>query len=231
MSAYFKGFGPSHLVITRREHLRGSLGALMAVGITALCSAVSAGILGDGVPLLAPIGASAVLVFVLPASPLAQPWSVIVGNTLSALIGVAVARLIPSLILAEAIAVSGAIAAMILCRCLHPPGGAVALTAVIGTPAIQAMGYHFAFGPIFLGSLVMIAIALLYHPLTGVPYPHRPLAVAPKAAPQEVTSDDVKHALEKHRETIDIDPDDLASLVLEAELESKQRESGKAPSQ
>ncbi len=97
--------------------------------------------LGNGphVPLLvAPMGASAVLLFAVPASPLAQPWSIIGGNTISALIGVIVAHFVHEPALATGIAVALAIAAMSFTRCLHPPGGAAALTAVLGGPAVTA---------------------------------------------------------------------------------------------
>ncbi|MEG8058719.1 HPP family protein [Sphingomonas sp. 22L2VL55-3] len=73
--------------------------------------------------LVAPIGASAVLIFAVPASPLAQPWSVVGGNIISALVGVTAARFVPIPYLAAGVAVGGAILVMSLLRCLHPPAG------------------------------------------------------------------------------------------------------------
>lgn len=227
MISYFKSFGPSHLVVTRREQIRASLGSFFAIAITAGFCALSTLVWSEGIALLAPIGASAVLLFALPASPLAQPWSVVMGNSVSAVIGVAVARYVPVPVLAEALAVSLAIAAMILCRCLHPPGGAAALTAVIGPPALKAIGFGLAFGPILLGSLVLVAAALIYHPLTGHAYPHRPAAPAKPLTPQDITPADAKQALEKHGEIVDIDPEDLADLLHEAEVQSRHRDEDK----
>ncbi|MFG3757464.1 HPP family protein, partial [Klebsiella pneumoniae] len=74
--------------------------------------------------LVASIGASAVLLFAVPASPLAQPWPIIGGNSVSALVGIVVARAIGDPLLAAAVAAALAIAVMSLARCLHPPGGA-----------------------------------------------------------------------------------------------------------
>ncbi len=64
--------------------------------------------------------------------PLAQPWSIVGGNVLSALIGVTVGMLVPDAALACGLAAALAIAGMYFLRCLHPPGGAVALTAILG---------------------------------------------------------------------------------------------------
>src|SRR5450830_1606221 len=81
--------------------------------------------------LIAPMGASAVLLFAVPASPLAQPWSIIGGNLVSALVGVSYAKLVAEPALAAALAIALAIACMFALRCIHPPSGAVALTAVL----------------------------------------------------------------------------------------------------
>ncbi len=92
-------------------------------------------LLGNGphLPLIvAPIGASAVLLFAVPTSPLAQPWSIIGGNTISAFVGLAVTQFVDDPALAIGLGVALAIAAMSVTRSLHPPGGAAALTAVLG---------------------------------------------------------------------------------------------------
>jgi len=84
-------------------------------------------VLGQSLPLfVAPMGASAVLLFCLPASPLAQPWPSLAGNTVSALIGVGCYQLLGETGMALALAGLLAIGAMFLLRCLHPPGGALA---------------------------------------------------------------------------------------------------------
>ena len=127
--------------------------------------------------LVAPISASAVLVFAVPASPLAQPWSVVGGNVVSALVGVTAARFVPSPYLVVGVAVGGAILAMSLLRCLHPPGGAAALTAVIGGPAVLGAGYAFPFVPVGIYSLILILTGIAFHRASGHSYPHRPIPV------------------------------------------------------
>jgi hypothetical protein len=104
-----------------RDRAIGSIGALAGIGLVGvMCVAF----FPAATPwIVAPVGASAVLLFAVPASPLAQPWSIVGGNVLSALFGVIVTGLVPEPALAAALAVGGAILAMSLLRCLHPPGG------------------------------------------------------------------------------------------------------------
>jgi CBS-domain-containing membrane protein len=96
--------------------------------------AVSSLVLSDAeLPLVvASMGASAVLLFAVPHGPLSQPWPLLGSHALSALIGVTVARFCHSPLLASALAVGLAIVAMYYLGCIHPPGGATALTAVLG---------------------------------------------------------------------------------------------------
>lgn len=162
---------------TLRDRLLACLGAVIGVTLTSLVSAVA---LHGWIPLpllVAPIGASAVLVFAVPASPLAQPWSVVGGNVVSALVGVTAARFVPSPYLVVGVAVGGAILAMSLLRCLHPPGGAAALTAVIGGPAVLGAGYAFPFVPVGIYSLILILTGIAFHRASGHSYPHRPIPV------------------------------------------------------
>ena len=162
---------------TLRDRLLACVGAVIGVTLTSLVSAVA---LHGWIPLpllVAPIGASAVLVFVVPASPLAQPWSVVGGNVVSALVGVTAARFVPIPYLAVGVAVGGAILAMSLLRCLHPPGGAAALTAVIGGPAVLGAGYAFPFVPVGINSLILILTGIAFHRASGHSYPHRPIPI------------------------------------------------------
>lgn len=177
--------------------------------------------------IVAPLGASAVLIFAVPASPLAQPWPVLGGNFISSVAGVLAFQVIPESMLAAGVAVGGAILAMSLLRCLHPPGGAAALTAVIGSETIHAAGYGFAFAPVALNSIVIILLAMLFHRLTGQSYPHRP-AMNPAAldaihAAVGFDSQDIDAALEDMRETFDISREDLDALLSKAELHALQR--------
>jgi CBS domain-containing membrane protein len=153
--------------IAPREIVRASAGACLGLLVTGWLSGWWFGS-ALAVPLLiAPMGASAVLLFGVPASPLAQPHAVIGGNLLAAAIGVAVAKLVPFPLPAAALAVTGAIAAMVACRCVHPPSGAVALTAVLGGPHVLAAGFGFVFVPVLLNSLLLTVAALAYNNATG----------------------------------------------------------------
>jgi CBS domain-containing membrane protein len=116
------------------------------------------------------MGASAVLLFAVPSSPLAQPWSILGGNVVSAVTGVLIFKIFGHAALALGVAVACAILAMSLLRCLHPPGGAVAMTAVIGGPAIWHAGFAFPFDVVALNSFVLIAtgwLSLLSAPATA----------------------------------------------------------------
>ncbi|MFT8676262.1 MAG: HPP family protein [Acetobacter sp.] len=164
-----------------RLELLAAAGALVGIVVTALLSGLVA---RAAFPLIvAPIGASAVLLFAVPASPLAQPWSIVGGNTVSALVGVGVSMLVPNVALAAGMAVALAIAVMVLTRSLHPPGGAAALTAVLVHPSSAGLSAAllFPFLPVALNSVVLVAVGLLFHTLTRRRYPHG--ATPPVARP------------------------------------------------
>jgi len=172
--------------------------------------------------IVAPVGASAVLVFALPASPLAQPWPVLGGNTVSALMGVLAYKFIPEPSVAAGCAVAGAIAAMSLARCLHPPGGAVALTGVIGSASIHAAGWSFALVPVALNTAILVGLAWIINNATRHSYPHRAMAAQVVAGP-EITLDDIDAALDAYDEMIDVSHEDLLALFRAAEGHAEQR--------
>lgn len=155
-----------------RECLRASLGAFIGIGLTGAISHAALGNASDAIWLIAPMGASTVLLFAVPASPLAQPWSFFGGNLVAAVVGITCAKLIASPVIAAALAIAFAIAGMILLRCVHPPSGAVALTTVLGGPIIHAAGYGFIVYPLGLNTLLLLATALVYNNLTEHRYPH-----------------------------------------------------------
>jgi CBS domain-containing membrane protein len=211
------------------------VGALAGIGLTALIGLLAFGRDASLPYLVAPMGASAVLIFAVPASPLAQPWSVIGGNTLGALVGIAVSGAVHDPLIASGLAVSLAIAGMSFARCLHPPGGAAALTAVLGGPAVLAAGYKFALLPVAANSAALVALGWLFHKLSRHSYPHVP---ATAAAHPHGTNDpapetrigfnaaDVDAALEDIGETFDIAREDLDTLLRRIELRSFARRLG-----
>ncbi len=116
----------------------------------------------DRVMLIGSFGASAVLIYGAVKSPLAQPRNFIGGHLLSAIIGVTFYKFFPEqMALASSLAVATAIAGMHVTKTLHPPGGATALIAVIGSTKIHNLGYLYVVLPVGIGVLVMLVIALL----------------------------------------------------------------------
>ena len=109
------------------------------------------------------MGASAVLLFAAPHSPLAQPWNVFGGHMISAAVGVMCAQFIPVVGIAAAASVGLAIAAMYYARCIHPPGGATALAAVIGGVQIHALGYEYIITPVLVNTVTILIAAVLFN--------------------------------------------------------------------
>ncbi len=208
-------FRPILAGATLRDRILACLGALAGIALTAYVSAVAAGNVTDLLWIVPPMGASAVLLFAVPASPMAQPWPAIGGNVISALIGIAVAHFMPLSALSAGIAVASAIAAMSLLRCLHPPGGAAAL---VGLFAGASSSYWFPLMPVGVNAVILTASAWVYHRMSGHTYPHAPAApaTAPKSAqelPWTFSRTDIASALDEMGETFDIDTADLETLL------------------
>lgn len=132
--------------------------------------------------LLAPFGASALLVIAVPNSPLSQPRAVLLGNCAAALIGVAVARLVPAPAAGAALALGLSIAVMLALRAVHPPAGAIALIPGLAPETVNEAGLGFALAPVGVESLLLLVFALVWHRLTGRVYPLRPPEAVPRAA-------------------------------------------------
>lgn len=221
----FQFFAPILVGANLRDRLFACAGAAIGICLTGIITALATGH-GAHVPLLAaPLGASTVLVFVLPASPISQPWPIIAGNTISALSGIAVMQVIHDPVLASGLAVGLAIALMSLTRSLHPPGGGMALTTVVGGSSIAASGFAFALVPVCLNSILLVALAWMFHRLAGRAYPH---AAAPSArenidANLGVRGEDIEVAIAQLGETFDIDRRDLDRLLLLAQHNARAR--------
>ncbi len=215
---------PAAFRVDAKERWRAAFGAALGILVAGGVSRWVGGNLGIVPWLAAPLGASAVLVFAVPGSPLAQPWSVIGGNTLSAFVGLACARAIGDTASAAAVAVAGAIAVMFLLRCLHPPGGATALLAVL----MHATDPRFALLPILLNSALLVLVAVVYNTATGRRYPHRQ---APSAAPappagSRFSAADLDAALAHYNQVLDVSRDDLEELLHHAETAAFRRSLG-----
>jgi len=232
VAQWLAAFIPAPVTVSRREIALGALGALLGLGSAAWFSQHM--LAGLNPWFIAPMGASAVLLFAVPSSPLAQPWSIVGGNLVAALIGVTCARWVPDVALACALAGALAIAAMFRLRCLHPPSGAVALTAVLGGPAVHALGYAFVLWPVAIDSLLLLMAALVFNVSTRRRYPHRPPAPAPAHLTRDVppsarvglTMQDLHAALEARGELLDVSEDDLQELFVQAEHRAWRRRFG-----
>lgn len=210
--------------------LKASIGALAAIVVTGLAGR---SILHGGPalsPLLVPpLGASAVLAFAIPASPLAQPRAILGGNPASAVVGLLCAFAIPQPAIAAGVAVAAAILLMAWIRCLHPPGGAVALGTVLAAPAVGDSLEVLA--PVVLGSVLLVTAAAIYGRLARHPYPHR---VAPPVN-AHATADpppqsrvgfnpaDLDAALAQYGELLDVSREDLDALFRQVELQAHRR--------
>ncbi|WP_353427819.1 HPP family protein [Polynucleobacter sp. MWH-UH19D] len=164
---YFGGDQPAVSWVERLRCVGGAFLGLMLV----LTIAKSLGELsGIGEWLMASLGASALLVFALPGSPMAQPWAVIAGNTLSAVIGISCFHVIDEPLLALPMAGALSILGMFILRCLHPPAAAVALIVVLG----HIGHYRYALFPVLVDSVLLVLAGAVYSNLTGKLYPNRP---------------------------------------------------------
>jgi CBS domain-containing membrane protein len=212
---------PGRNTVDARERMRAVAGAAIGLVITALLCRWMAQAAGISVWLIAPMGASAVLVFAVPASPLAQPWSVIVGNTLSTLVGIACVHWIPDAAWAAALAVGAAIGLMFATRSLHPPGGAAALLAVL----THTTDFSATLFPTLANSLLLVLAGVAYNTLTGRRYPHVQV-VRPPSADSRFSQADIDAVLARYNQVLDISRDDLESLIQQTELESYKRRLG-----
>ncbi len=207
---------------TLRDRIVGCLGATLGIAATA---AISGFLLGHGIlaPLIvAPMGASAVLLFAVPASPLAQPWPSSAATPCPPLSGSRRPASFMTRYWRQELAVGLAILIMSFTRCLHPPGGAAALTAVVGGPAVAASGFLFPFAPVALNAIVLVALGWAVHRLSRRSYPHVPV---PAPVRTQGTSDppaamrigfnaaDVDAALSDLGEAFDIDRGDLDGVL------------------
>ena len=184
------------------------MGAGLGIGMTGLSGWWLSGYLAEGLPwLVAPMGASALLVFTLSASPLAQPWAVLGGNTLSALVGLLCAHYLGASVLGMALAVAMAIVVMFATRSLHPPGAATALLMVLSS-LLHPLG---ALALVFFNALVLVLVGMLYNRLTGKSYPHHAEFVS-----EHTLRHELQLVLKKHNEVVDISLEDLEALIEEA---------------
>ena len=173
-------------------------------------------VLGDDAYLIvASMGAATVLLFAVPHGPLSQPWPLFGGNLISACVGVVAAQLIPDLFTASAVAVGGAITVMYFMKCIHPPGGATALSAVVGGEAVHSLGYMYVITPVLLNVMVIFAVAVGFNWLFK--WRRYPAKLAKRA--EQVSSvqppmshEAIEHAMRRIDSFIDVSESDLNEI-------------------
>ncbi len=174
-----KDIGTSHL-----EKWISVAGGLVGVAGVLVISNAQLGLHGAA-SLVASMGASAVLLFAVPHGALSQPWPVFGGHLVSAIVGVACAKLIPNIEVAGPVAVALAIGAMHYLRCIHPPGGATALSAVVGGQTVYQLGFLYVVTPVLLNVTTLLLVALVFNaPFAWRRYPARFASVGRSTEPQ-----------------------------------------------
>ena len=182
--------------------------------------------------IVASMGASAVLLFAVPHGALSQPWPVLGGHVISACIGVTCASVIPHPFIAASLAVGLALGVMYYLRCIHPPGGATALAAVVSGESVHALGYQFVITPVLLNALVILVVAVLFNYLFAWRrYPaalvSRSVQSADKPADRmhysPIAHEDLVYALSQIDSYVDISEDDLLRIYALATGKERQR--------
>jgi CBS domain-containing membrane protein len=203
--------------VSEREHWISAAGGL--AGILAVLWVGHFWLDGHGgVLAIASMGASAVLLFAAPHGALSQPWPVLGGHLISALIGVSCARWLGhEPMLAASLAVALSIAAMYGLRCLHPPGGATALYAVLGGETVHALGYGYLLSPVLLNVVVLLTVAVLFnYPFAWRRYPqswHQRTQTAVRTAEKSmIPHSSLVYALSQIDTFVDISEDDLQRI-------------------
>jgi len=151
------------------------LGAFIGMYLVAIVSSLTEVDILKSMFLVGSFGASAVLIYGAPQADFSQPRNFIGGHIISAFIGVSIQQYLAlDVELLGALAVSFSIVAMHFTRTLHPPGGATALIAVIGSSEIHSNGYLFVVSPVAIGTLILLVIALVINNLSSNPLRHYP---------------------------------------------------------
>ena len=220
---------PNFKVLPFKDRVLCGLGALIGLAISSLISWHVLG--GFNAWYIAPMGASSVLLFAVPASPLAQPWNVVIGNIIAGVIGVSCALFIAEPTLAFSLAVALTIFLMMSTDSLHPPSGAVAITAVMGGESIHQLGYAFVFYPVLLNSILLLIVAIIYNRMLGKQFPQVAQINTRSKDPtptQKVTiqPQDIKDALADQTELLDISEYDLQKIILKAQENANARQVG-----
>ncbi len=191
-----------------------------------------------GYIVVASMGASAVLLFAVPHGPLSQPWPLVGGHLISAVVGVTVALNIDNPFVAGPLAVGLAILAMHYARCIHPPGGATSLSAVLVGPSIHAVGYAYVLAPVLVNVAAILVAALAYNAffpwrrypvmLARLRHERQREAARPEPEVSAIPRESFVYALSEIDSMLDISEADLLRIY-ELATEHQQRSLGLDP--
>lgn len=187
--------------------------------------------------IVASMGPSAVMLFIIPHSPLVQPWPLVGGQLVSALVGIWSTQVINDTALASACAVGVSVLAMFFLRCLHPPGAATALIPIMAGEPITSLGYGFVLMPVGLNIVIMLIMAIAINRLVlRYEYPVSPHLTGNKnhklntlnqpVQRTGISEHDLEQALENMDMFMDVSTGDLSKLLTDAQIQSFKRNRG-----
>lgn len=211
LGLWLRNFLPGSVRIGYAEALRMSIGVVIGLLVTAFLSRWWGGAAPD-VWMVSSLGASAVLLFGMPASPMAQPWPVLGGTVISALVGAAVQVVIKDAAVACAVAVGVSMMLMVPLRCMHPPGAGIAAYVVLD----HINGVDLVAFPILFNVMVLLGCAVVYNTMTGKRYPHPQHSLNKVSAQQDqglFSSEDLDAALKHYNQVLDVSRADLEGLM------------------
>ncbi len=221
MEKIFHILGINQQRTSHTEKLVSLLGGFLGIYAIFLVTNRFVGV-AEAVYIIPSMGASAVLLFAAPHVPFSQPWNVFGGHLLSAVIGVFCFQFIPDIHIAAAASVGVSIGVMYYARCIHPPGGATALAAVIGSSQIHDLSYMYVITPVLLNTLTMLFIAVAFNAV--FPWRRYPANWVVRKPPQDsvigskksvyspIKHEDFVYALTQIDSIVDISEEDLQEI-------------------
>ncbi len=229
---FFASFTPAFDPTPLSEKVRSGLAAFTGILLLGAALHVLPHV-GYPLILLASTAAAAVLLFAVPHSPMAQPWPMLCGNVLAALVGWGCSLLIADPVWAGACAVGLAAFAMHLAHCLHPPAAATALLMVLNAEQFHQQGGKWMaitlLANVLLSLLLAIAINNLipgrrYPARRGIPAPSQPLIGC------NLTREDIEWSLAQMDSVIDVSEEDLIEIYQMAAQRARGRKQAAAAS-
>ena len=209
---HWSGMIPGH--VSLKEKIIAGLGGFIAIACILSVGLVTVGY-DNATLIVASMGASAVLLFAVPHGALSQPWALAGGHLISAVCGVTVALLVHDLVLGAGLAVGMAIFLMYLLNCIHPPGGATALTAVVGSQHLHDLGYQFVITPVLVNVIIILSIAIAFNYLfrwRRYPAAWQQYSVKQTHQSDVITHEDFISALSELDSFIDITEQDMMRI-------------------